>query len=160
MTGLLNAIERHTRARDAGSRRRSFEGTPSATDEPTSLSSAEPRDDISPSKKVTDAVVRREGPLLRAPVPSNPAIASERKASRVRPDPPIQTASVSSPRTAERLPSLESTDRAALAARPRPPVPLWSRVLRLQFRPRFLARKRAEPQCRECPHQRQPFRRC
>ena len=81
--------------------------TPRATAEPTPLSSAKRSDDISASNKVSEAVVSRESASLRAPARSTPPISPGRQATPVRRDPPVQSASVSSPRTAEPVPMPE-----------------------------------------------------
>jgi hypothetical protein len=81
-------------------------GTPTASEKPASLSPAERIDgisasNISASNKVREAVVDRERAVSRAPAPPPPPISPGRDATRVRRDPPVQSAAVLSPRTAE-----------------------------------------------------------
>jgi len=110
--------------------------TPRAAAEPTPVSSAKRRDDISASNKASKAVVSRESASLRAPARSTPPVAAPpispgRQATPVRRDPPIQSASASSPRTAEPVPMPEPaaaplvsslTPPASLPVQPNPVV--------------------------------------
>ena len=95
---------------------------------------AKPSAGISPSNKVkeaVEAVVISESAALPAPARSTPPISSKRQAPRVRPDRPIQTASVPRPGTAKPVRILESRTApppasppplASLPAEPRPVV--------------------------------------
>ena len=104
-------------------------GTPPAPQKPESLSPTELIDDIYASHQVSEAVVDRESAVLPAPVPSGPSISPGRDATRVRRDPPVLSASVSSPRTAEPEPILEPAGAPLLgsvtppASLPVPPSP-------------------------------------
>jgi len=101
-----------------------------AAGEPASLNSPKSRD-ISASEKMRERLVGGESASLRAPARSTPPISAEREVPRNPPDPPIHSASASSPGTAEPLPILESTIApllggptlpASLSVDPRPVV--------------------------------------
>jgi len=82
-------------------------GVPRAADAPATPSAAARSDEVPASRKVNEPSVRRESASVRAPAPPTPPIASGREATRVRRDPPIQSASASSPGTAEPVPIVE-----------------------------------------------------
>jgi len=79
-------------------------GTRPATDEPTSLTFAELIDDLAASNKVSEPFVSRESATLPAPARPAPPSSPGRQAARVRRDPPIRSAAVPRPRTAEPVP--------------------------------------------------------
>ena len=91
---------------------------------PAPLRPAEPNDnvsvsnDTSASDKQREAVVRPETASVRPPARSAPPVASPRETPRVRPEPPVQTASIPSPGPAGLLPGLES----AIATSPGSPA--------------------------------------
>lgn len=97
--------------------------TPPVPEKPASLGPAKHVDDIDSSNKAGKAVVDRERAVLPAPVSPAPPISSARAATRVRRDPPVQRASVSTPRTAEPEAILEPAG-APLAASVTPPASL------------------------------------
>ena len=94
-------------------------GTPAAPEAPASRSPAEPINNVSASNNVSHAVVDRQSAVSPAPVPSAPPISSARAAARVRREPPVQpvqSAPVSTPRTAEPEPSLEPAGASLLGS--------------------------------------------